>query len=85
MLDPSLDHNKSTSLLMEGVNNISKGVERDKEYNVEASCSRCCSRLLNEEKCWLIATSSSGDLRQIPLEDGPQTLAIGNWYRNTEK
>jgi hypothetical protein len=42
-------------------------VERDKEYDLEAFCSRC-SWLLNEEKCWLIATSSSEDRRQIPLE-----------------
>jgi hypothetical protein len=32
----------------------------------------------------LIAASSSRDQRQIPLKDGPQTLAIGNWYKNTK-
>jgi len=47
----SLDRNKSTLLLTKGVDNITKGVETDKEYDVEASCSRCCSRLLNEKKC----------------------------------
>jgi hypothetical protein len=46
-----LDHNKSTLLLIEGVDDITKGVERDKEYDPKASYSRCCSRLLNEEKC----------------------------------
>jgi hypothetical protein len=40
---------------------------------------------LNEEKCKMNATSSSGDQRQILLKDGPQTPAIGNWYRNIEK
>ncbi len=79
-----MDHNKSTSLSIEGVDDITKGVERNKEYDLEASCSRCCSRLLNEEKCWLIKASSSGDHRQIPSKDGPQMLAIGNWYKNTK-
>jgi hypothetical protein len=60
-------------------------VERDKEYDQETSCSKCCLGLLNEEKCWMNATSSSGDQRQILLKDGPQTLTIGNWYRNIEK
>jgi hypothetical protein len=60
-------------------------VERDKEYDPKASYSRCCSRLLNEEKCWLIASSSNRDQRQIPLDDGLHMLAIGNWYRNTKK
>jgi hypothetical protein len=46
-----LDHNKSTSLLTKGVDDIIDGVERDKEYDQEASYSRCYSRLLNEEKC----------------------------------
>jgi hypothetical protein len=45
-----LDHNKSTSLLTKGVDNRTKGVEKDKEYNPKASSSRCFSRLLNEEK-----------------------------------
>ncbi len=49
MLDPSLDHSKSTSLLTKGVNNILEEVERDKEYDPKASCSRCCLGLLNEE------------------------------------
>jgi hypothetical protein len=31
------------------------------------------------------ATFSSGDHRQILLENGPQTPAIGNWYINIEK
>jgi hypothetical protein len=33
MLDPSLDHNTSTSLLTKGVNDILEGVERNKEYD----------------------------------------------------
>jgi hypothetical protein len=48
---PSLDHNKSTSLLTKGVDDTTKSVERDKEYDQEASCSRCCLGLLNEKKC----------------------------------
>ncbi len=80
-----MDHNKSTSLLTKGVDDIIDGVERDKEYDQEASYSRCYSRLLNEEKCWMNATSSSGDQRKFFLKDGPQTLAIGNWHRSIEK
>jgi hypothetical protein len=45
-----LDHNKSTSLLTKDVDDIIKGVGKNKEYDVEASCSKCYSRLLNEEK-----------------------------------
>ncbi len=85
MSNPSLDYNKSASLLTKGVDDIIEGVERDKEYDQETSCSKCCLGLLNEEKCWMNATSSSGDQRQILLKDGPQTLTIGNWYRNIEK
>jgi hypothetical protein len=36
-------------------------LKRDKEYDPKASCSKCCSGLLNEEKCWLTTTSSSRD------------------------
>ncbi len=50
MLDLSSNHNKSTSPLIEVVDDIKKGVERDKEYDQKASCSRCLG-LLNEEKC----------------------------------
>jgi hypothetical protein len=48
MLDPSFDHDKSTSLLTKGVNDITKGVERNKEYDQEVFCSRCFLGLLNE-------------------------------------
>jgi hypothetical protein len=41
MLNLSLEHNKSTSLLTKGVDDITKSVERDKEYDLEAFCSRC--------------------------------------------
>jgi len=60
-------------------------VEKNKEYDLEASFSRCFSRLLNEEKWWLTTTFSNGDLKQILLEDDPQMPTIGNWYRNIEK
>jgi hypothetical protein len=43
------------------------------------------SRLLNEEKCWLTTTSLKRDRREILLKDGPQMLAIVNWYKNTKK
>jgi hypothetical protein len=45
----SLHHNKSTSLLTKGVDDIIEGVERDKKYDIEASYSKCCLRLLNEK------------------------------------
>jgi hypothetical protein len=51
MSNPSLDYNKSASLLTKGVDDIIEGVERDKEYDQETSCSKCCLGLLNEEKC----------------------------------
>jgi hypothetical protein len=79
-----LCHNKSASLLIEGVNDIIKGVETDKEYDLEAFYSRCCSKLLNEEKCWLTTTFSSKYWSQILLKDGPQMQTIGNWYINIE-
>jgi hypothetical protein len=43
MSDSSSNHNKSKSLLTEGVNEITKGMERDKEYDPKTSCSKCCS------------------------------------------
>ncbi len=56
-----MDHNKSTSLLTKDVDDIIKGVGKNKEYDVEASCSKCYSRLLNEEKWWLTTISSNED------------------------
>ncbi len=84
MSDSSSNHNKSKSLLTEGVNEITKAMERDKEYDPKTSCSKCCSWLLNEEKCWLTTTSSSRDQKKNLLANGPQTIAIGNWYKNTK-
>jgi hypothetical protein len=43
MSDSSSNHNKSKSLLTEGVNEITKAMERDKEYDPKTSCSKCCS------------------------------------------
>ncbi len=37
-----MHHNKSTSLLIEGVDDIIKGVERNKEYDLKAFYSKCC-------------------------------------------
>ncbi len=56
-----------------------------KKYDLKASGSRCCLRLLNGKECWLIVAISSKDWRQILLENGPQMPSIGNWYKNIEK